>query len=94
VDERFPDGLGVVVKIAHGWNPAATWVRRPRRLGRARHRATQPLPPLHRQKPFVVPGVVPPIYQSALMDSPSWDEWDPDTDRWYPAPGAGGEREP
>src|SRR5205085_50168 len=22
---EYPDGLGVVVKIAHGWNPQATW---------------------------------------------------------------------
>jgi hypothetical protein len=27
--------------------------------------------------------VVPPRYAAALEQVPTWDEWDPDTDRWY-----------
>ena len=38
--------------------------------------------PLHRQKAFVVPGIVPPNLLKKLDDVPTWDEWDPDTDRW------------
>ena len=39
--------------------------------------------PLHRQKAFVVPGVVPDALIDALDSIPTWDEWDPDTDRWF-----------
>ena len=39
--------------------------------------------PLHRQKAFVVPGVVPPDRLPALEKVPTWDEWDPDRDRRY-----------
>ncbi|MEZ4264892.1 MAG: asparaginase [Myxococcota bacterium] len=93
VDARYPDGLGIVVKIAHGYNPAATWVVARAVLGVLGIELRNPTP-THRQKPFVVPGIVPAIYQAALGDLPSWDEWDPDTDRWYPPPGAHAEREP
>ena len=39
--------------------------------------------PLHRQKAFIVPGVVPGKYRGILDSIPTWDEWDPDSDRWY-----------
>jgi hypothetical protein len=39
--------------------------------------------PLHRQKAFMVPGVVPPELLPKLEAIPTWDEWDPDEDRWY-----------
>ena len=39
--------------------------------------------PLHRQKAFLVPGVVPPDRLEALEQVPTWDEWDPNDDRWY-----------
>ena len=32
---------------------------------------------------FIVPGLVPEAYRDALESLPTWDEWDPDTDRWY-----------
>ncbi len=38
--------------------------------------------PLHRQKAFIVPGIVPDQYHSVLETIPTWDEWDPDQDRW------------
>ena len=38
---------------------------------------------LHRQKAFLVPGIVPPQMQEALSAIPTWDDWDPDVDRWH-----------
>ena len=38
--------------------------------------------PLRRQKAFLVPGVVPEKYLEKLKDIPTWDEWDPDHDRF------------
>ena len=38
--------------------------------------------PLHRQKAFIVPGIVPERYFEVLETVPTWDEWDPDQDRW------------
>jgi len=37
---------------------------------------------LNRQKAFVVPGIVPEKYLQQLSALPTWDEWDPDSDRW------------
>jgi len=78
----YPDGLGVVVKIAHGWNAQATWYLARAILGVLGIELRNPYP-LHRQKAFIVPGVVPPDRLSALEQLPTWDEWDPDRDRWY-----------
>ena len=39
--------------------------------------------PLHRQKAFIVPGIVPERYVEVLETVPTWDEWDPDQDRWH-----------
>jgi len=82
VHDDFPDGLGIVIKIAHGWNPQATWYVARAILGVLGFELRNPYP-LHRQKAFIVPGVVPPRYADALERLPTWDEWDPDTDRWY-----------
>ena len=38
--------------------------------------------PLHRQKAFIVPGIVPEMYREALEEVVTWDEWDPDRDRF------------
>ncbi len=78
----YPDGLGVVVKIAHGWNAQATWYIARAILGVLGIELRNPYP-LHRQKAFIVPGVVPPERLAALEQVPTWDEWDPDQDRWY-----------
>lgn len=77
----FPDGLGITIKIAHGWNPQATWYVARAVLGVLGFELRNPYP-LHRQKAFLVPGVVPPDRLEALEALPTWDEWDPDTDRW------------
>ena len=79
--DDFPDGLGVVVKIAHGWNAQATWYIARAILGVLGFELRNPYP-LRRQKAFLVPGVVPPAYLEALERIPTWDDWDPDQDRW------------
>lgn len=78
----YPDGLGVVIKIAHGWNPQATWYVARGILGVLGFELRNPYP-LYRQKAFLVPGVVPPSLLSRLEQTPTWDPWDPDHDRWY-----------
>ncbi len=78
----YPKGLGVVIKIAHGWNPQATWYVARGILGVLGMELRNPYP-LRRQKAFLVPGIVPDKYVSALSKIPTWDEWDPDHDRWY-----------
>lgn len=82
VHPDHPDGLGVVVKVAHGWNPQATWYIARSILGVLGFELRNPYK-LHRQKAFIVPGVVPPDRLAALEAVPTWDEWDPDSDRWY-----------
>lgn len=82
VHPDYPDGLGVVVKIAHGWDPQATWYVARSILGVLGFELRNPYK-LHRQKAFIVPGVVPPDRLDALEQVPTWDEWDPDADRWY-----------
>lgn len=84
----FPNGLGVVIKIAHGWNPQATWYVARATLGVLGFELRNPYP-LKRQKAFLVPGVVPEKYVKSLEKIPTWDDWDPDHDRWY----FGGEHE-
>lgn len=79
---EYPQGLGVVIKIAHGWNPQATWYIARGILGVLGFSLRNPYP-LHRQKAFLVPGIVPEKYLSALEKIPTWDAWDPDHDRWY-----------
>lgn len=82
VHPDFKDGLGVVIKIAHGWNPQATWYVARSILGVLGFELRNPYP-LKRQKAFVVEGIVPPKYLDKLVQIPTWDEWDPDHDRWY-----------
>jgi L-asparaginase II len=78
----FPAGLGVVIKIAHGWDPRATWYVARGVLGVLGFELRNPYS-LHRQKAFLVPGVVPPHLLPQLESIPTWDDWDPDRDRWY-----------
>ena len=82
VHPDYPEGLGVVIKIAHGWNPQATWYIARAVLGVLGIELRNPYP-LHRQKAFIVQGVVPPDRLEALTAIPLHDEWDPDDDRWY-----------
>jgi L-asparaginase II len=77
----YPKGLGIVIKIAHGWNAQATWYVARAILGVLGIDLRNPYP-LHRQKAFIVPGIVPDQYLGILETIPTWDEWDPDQDRW------------
>ena len=77
-----PEGLGIVIKIAHGWNAQATWYVARGVLGVLGFELRNPYP-LHRQKAFLVEGIVPPELLPRLERCPTWDEWDPDSDRWY-----------
>ena len=78
----YKNGLGVVIKIAHGWNPQATWYVARSILGVLGFDLRNPYP-LKRQKAFVVEKIVPDRYLEVLVRIPTWDEWDPDHDRWY-----------
>ncbi len=78
----YPEGLGIVIKIAHGWNPQATWYVARGILGVLGIELRNPYP-LRRQKAFLVPGIVPERYLGSLEKIKTWDDWDPDHDRWY-----------
>lgn len=78
----YPEGLGVVIKIAHGWNPQATWYVARSILGVLGMELRNPYP-LRRQKAFIVPEIVPQALQEKLKSIKTWDDWDPDHDRWY-----------
>lgn len=78
----YPAGLGIVIKIAHGWNPQATWYVARGILGTLGFELRNPYP-LRRQKAFLVPGIVPPPLVEKLEHIKTWDDWDPDHDRWY-----------
>ena len=78
----FPLGLGVVVKIAHGWNSQATWYVARGILGSLGFSLRNPYS-LHRQKAFLVPGIVPESLLPRLEKILTWDDWDPDQDRYY-----------
>ena len=77
----YPKGLGIVIKIAHGWNGQATWYLARAILGTLGIELRNPYP-LVRQKAFIVSGIVPPQLLEVLETIPTWDEWDPDQDRW------------
>ncbi|MBW3671146.1 MAG: asparaginase [Acidobacteria bacterium] len=77
----FPEGLGVVVKIAHGWNSQATWYIARFILGVLGFQFRNPYK-LHRQKAFIVEGVIPPELRDRIAEIVPWDSWDPDIDRW------------
>ena len=77
----WPEGLGIVIKIAHGWNSQATWYVARAVLGVLGIHLRNPYP-LHRQKAFIVPKIVPPQYLDDLESVVTWDEWDPDRDRF------------
>ena len=77
----WPNGLGIVIKIAHGWNSQATWYVARAVLGVLGVELRNPYP-LHRQKAFIVPGIVPESMREALEEVVTWDEWDPARDRF------------
>jgi hypothetical protein len=78
----YPDGLGVVIKIAHGWDPQGTWYVARLVLGVLGFNLRNPYI-LHRQKAYTVPEVIPPPLRQRIDQVEPWDEWDPDVDRWW-----------
>lgn len=81
VHPDFPEGLGVVIKIAHGWDTTATWVVARHVLGVLGFELRNPYR-LDRQKPFIVEAVIPPALRANLASITAHDPWDPDEDRW------------
>jgi len=81
VHPDYPQGLGITIKIAHGWNPQATWYVARGILGTLGFPLRNPYS-LHRQKAFLVAGIVPPERLERLEQIPTWDEWDLDRDRF------------
>ena len=82
IHKDYPEGLGIVIKVAHGWDSQATWYVARGILGVLGVELRNPYA-LYRQKAFLVPGIVPAKYLEKLKKIPTWDEWDPDRDRWY-----------
>ncbi len=81
IHPQYPNGLGIVIKIAHGWDPKAAWYVARVVLGTLDVNLRNPYP-LERQKAFVQKEVVPPALQSYAQSIPVSDPWDPDQDRW------------
>ena len=77
----FPEGLGVVIKVAHGWDTTATWFVARYVLGVLGFKLRNPYR-LDRQKAFVVPDVIPPGLRGRMGEIVPFDAWDPDEDRW------------
>jgi L-asparaginase len=78
---NYPEGLGVVVKIAHGWDGTASWFVARWILGVLGFRLRNPYK-LDRQKGFLVEEVIPENLRKNMVDIKPWDSWDVDRDRW------------
>lgn len=81
VHPDYPDGLGIVIKIAHGWNAQATWYVARSVLGVLGFQIRPPYK-LDRQKAYVAPEVVPPSLRPRLGEIEPFDPLEPDEDRW------------
>jgi len=77
----YPDGLGIVVKVAHGWNMRASWYVARFALGVLGFDFRNPYP-LERQKAYIVEECIPPNLRDKIKSIQPWDDWDPDRDRW------------
>jgi L-asparaginase II len=78
---RYPDGLGVVIKMAHGWDTTATWFVARFVLGVLGFDLRNPYR-LDRQKAVIIPEIVPESLREELKKIVPYDPWDPDEDRW------------
>ncbi len=78
---EFPEGLGVVIKVAHGWDTTATWFVARYVLGVLGFKLRNPYR-LDRQKAFIVPDLIPLKLRHRVIDVEPFDAWDPDEDRW------------
>jgi hypothetical protein len=77
----YPKGLGIVIKVAHGWDMRATWYVARYALGVLGFDFRNPYP-LERQKAFLVNDCIPPNLREKIAAIKPWDDWDPDRDRW------------
>lgn len=77
----YPEGLGIVIKVAHGWDTTATWFVARYVLGVLGFDLRNPYR-LERQKAYIKPEVIPPHLRSNLSQIVPFDPWDPDEDRW------------
>ena len=77
----FPDGLGIVLKIAHGWDIRAAWYVARWTLGVLGFKFRNPYN-LDKQKAFIVEETIPPFLRHKIQEIQPWDDWDPDKDRW------------
>jgi L-asparaginase II len=77
----YPDGLGIVIKIAHGWDSTATWHVARWALGVLGFKLRNPYK-LERQKAFIVKEIIPENLRGNMQDIEAWDSWDTDEDRW------------
>ena len=77
----YPEGLGVVIKIAHGWDSTAMWFVARYALGVLGFSLRNPYR-LDRQKAYVVDQTIPPELRSKMASIAPHDPWDPDEDRW------------
>jgi len=78
----FPNGLGIVIKVAHGWDTFSSWVVARWVLGVLGFPLRNPYK-LERQKPYIVDQILPPGLRPKMADIKPFDDWDPDVDRWY-----------
>lgn len=81
IHDDYPEGLGVVIKIAHGWDSQATWYVARYVLGVLGFEFRNPYP-LERQKAFIVEDVIPPNLRNKIQNIQPYDDWDPDKDKW------------
>lgn len=81
IHDDYPEGLGVVIKIAHGWDSQATWYVARYVLGVLGFEFRNPYP-LERQKAFIVEDVIPPNLRDKIENIQPYDDWDPDKDKW------------
>jgi len=81
VHPDYPRGLGITIKIAHGWNATASWYLARGILGALGFHLRNPYA-LHRQKAFIVPGLVPEHLEPELESVSTWDSWDPNRDQY------------
>lgn len=81
VHPDFPEGLGIVIKVAHGWDMRASWYIARYTLGVLGFEFRNPYP-LERQKAYIVIDSIPPQYRDRIQNIQPWDDWDPDRDRW------------
>ena len=65
--DLYPEGLGIVIKMAHGWDPRATWFMARGLLGALGFDLPGP-EPLHRQQAWVSSQIVPSSLRQELAD--------------------------